>query len=108
MLALFNITLPAASVLPAEWGSSTTIKNISLERIAGLVGTVPASWVTGMPALEVLMLRNVTGLTAMLPDYISFINQPARMAAASNFTGIWLDQLSLQGSVPPEMFYNRR
>ncbi len=100
-LTLANLTLPANTPLPTAWATAPSLAWLELEHLTGIVGGLPASWGSGMPALRVLMMVNMPWLTPTLANYVAFINQGTR---GSMFEGIKLAGMGLQGTIPPQLF----
>lgn len=112
--ALQSVTLhsvnftAAGQQLPASWGSLNNLKVLELDKVTGLSGPLPSSWITGLSALETLHLSGVPGLNATLADYVVLVNQTFRVAGV-NKTGLLslkLRELGLNGSISAIMFNN--
>ncbi len=100
-LAFANISMPANTPLPDAWATSSGLNWIELDNVTGIVGGLPASWSTGLPALTVLIINRMPWLTTTLADYCAFINQGNR---SSSFDGIGLMGMGLKGTIPPALF----
>ncbi len=104
-----DITLSGSQSLPSEWGTSTNLTWIELNNVRGLAGKLPATWVSGLPALSTLSLSNMPWLSSSLGEYLVLVNQASRRnAAGSTFTALILEGMGLSGSIPSDMFVNNR
>jgi len=108
-LVFDSLTFTAAPTLPPEWAAAPALKLIRLVNIVGLAGGLPATWISGLPALQNLVLDGVSGLSAALSDYASLITDPVHRTAAGNYTGlthVQLSRLGLAGPPPASLFTN--
>lgn len=76
--------------------------------MTGVTGGIPASWVSGLPALSTLVLDNIATLSSIPTDYLPLVTAPQRYTPATvNFTGLLNLQLSglgMAGPVPAQFF----
>jgi hypothetical protein len=83
--------------LPSEWGQLRNLQELYLTNLA-LTGQLPSNYVN-LSALSGLFLRNVTGLTVTLAEWLAFVKRPG----ATHRHSVHLMELGLLGSLPADM-----
>lgn len=83
--------------LPPEWSRLQNLQQLYLWNMS-LTGQLPSSY-SNLTMLIDLDLRNVTGLTSTLADWLAFIKRPG----VAQTQEVALESMGLQGSLPAEM-----
>jgi hypothetical protein len=97
-LQLHNIAFTdGLAQLPAEW-SNLHVTQLELVNVTGLIGSIPSTWSAsgGFPRLQNLTVQLVSGLTATLDEWWSFISRPGAPAQQR----VLLNDNSMQSTLP--------
>jgi len=106
-LILQDVVLSTAAqqhVLPESWAVLPSLSRLQLDRVYGLTGALPDSWLTGFPSLSDLQFVDVSGLSSRLSEYVLLAQQTRPVAGGVYSTG--LTELGA-GGFEPEWDGNR-
>lgn len=117
-LVLRNVTFVAPAVsLPASWSSQLPkLSELVLDRVTGLLGGLPLSWLPAFPQLASLQLKALPDLNISLADVSALlgsrtagsINGSSSSSSAGGLIVLSLEGLRLSGPLPPALFTQTR